>query len=141
MSWFLAYEQIPQSVSAAMLALSDNPLVILLLINVLLLIVGTFMDMTPAVLIFTPIFLPVVTAPLIGMDPVHFGILLIANLCIGLCTPPVGTCLFLGCGVGNTTIARVIKPAVPFFLAMGVALMLITYLPALSLWLPGLLGL
>jgi tripartite ATP-independent transporter DctM subunit len=141
MSWFLAYEQIPQSVSAAMLALSDNPLVILLLINVLLLIVGTFMDMTPAVLIFTPIFLPVVTAPLIGMDPVHFGILLIANLCIGLCTPPVGTCLFLGCGVGNTTIARVIKPAVPFFLAMGAALMLITYLPALSLWLPGLLGL
>lgn len=141
MSWFLAYEQIPQSVSAAMLELTENPLLILLLINVLLLIVGTFMDMTPAVLIFTPIFLPVVTAPLIGMDPVHFGILLIANLCIGLCTPPVGTCLFLGCGVGNTTISRVIRPAIPFFLAMGVALMLITYLPALSLWLPGLLGL
>jgi tripartite ATP-independent transporter DctM subunit len=141
MSWLLAYEQIPQSVSAAMLALSNNPIVILLLINALLLIVGTFMDMTPAVLIFTPIFLPVVSAPFIGMDPVHFGIVIIANLCIGLCTPPVGTCLFLGCGVGETTIAKVIRPAIPFFIAMGVALLLITYIPALSLWLPKVFGL
>jgi tripartite ATP-independent transporter DctM subunit len=141
MSWLLAYEQIPQSVSAAMLALSNNPIVILLLINVLLLVVGTFMDMTPAVLIFTPIFLPVVSAPFIGMDPVHFGIVIIANLCIGLCTPPVGTCLFLGCGVGETTIARVIRPAIPFFIAMGIALLLITYVPALSLWLPKVFGL
>ena len=101
MSWVLAYERVPQTVSAAMIALSNNPIMILLLINVLLLIVGTFMDMTPAVLIFTPIFLPVVTA--LGMDPVQFGIVLIANLCIGLCTPPVGTCLFVSCGVGKTT--------------------------------------
>jgi tripartite ATP-independent transporter DctM subunit len=141
MSWVLAYEQIPQSVSAAMLTLSDNPLVLLLLINLLLLIVGMFMDMTPAVLIFTPIFLPVVTAPLIGMDPVHFGIVMIANLCIGLCTPPVGTCLFIACGVGRTSIARVVAPAIPFFIAMFVSLMLITYWPSLSLWLPRLLGL
>jgi tripartite ATP-independent transporter DctM subunit len=139
MSWVLAYEQIPQMVSDAMLAMSANPLMVLLLINVLLLVVGTFMDMTPAVLIFTPIFLPVVIG--LGMDPVHFGILIIANLCIGLCTPPVGTCLFLGCSVGKTTIARVVPSAIPFFLAMLLALMLITYVPGLSLWLPRLLGL
>jgi len=139
MSWVLAYQSIPQSVSTAMLGLSDNPLVILLLINLLLLAVGTFMDMTPAVLIFTPIFLPVVVG--LGMDPVHFGIMMIANLCIGLCTPPVGTCLFVGCGVGRTSITEVTRPMVPFFLAMAVALMLITYLPGLSIWLPRLAGL
>lgn len=139
MSWVLAYEQIPQMVSAALLELSNNPLMILLLINVLLLVVGTFMDMTPAVLIFTPIFLPVVIK--LGMDPVHFGIVIIANLCIGLCTPPVGTCLFLGCSVGRTTIARVVPAAIPFFIAMLAALLLITYWPALSLALPRLLRL
>ncbi len=139
MSWILTYENIPQTVSDALLALSQNPLVVLLLINVLLLAVGTFMDMTPAVLIFTPIFLPVVVK--LGMDPVHFGIVMIANLCIGLCTPPVGTCLFVGCGVGKTTIARVAAPMIPLFVAMVVALMLITYVPAISLWLPGVFGL
>lgn len=139
MSWVLAYEQVPQLVSEALIALSDNPIMILLLINVLLLVVGTFMDMTPAVLIFTPIFLPVVIG--LGMDPVHFGILLIANLCIGLCTPPVGTCLFVACGVGRTTIARVVPSALPFFVAMLLALLLITYWPALTLTLPRLLGL
>jgi tripartite ATP-independent transporter DctM subunit len=139
MSWILAYENIPQSVSAAMLKISSNPIVILMIINVLLLVVGTFMDMTPAVLIFTPILLPVVTA--LGMHPIHFGILLIANLCIGLCTPPVGTCLFLGCGIGKISIARVLPSMIPFFFAMIAALMLITYWPALSLWLPNLLKL
>jgi tripartite ATP-independent transporter DctM subunit len=139
MSWVLAYEQIPQMVSEAMLAMSANPIMVLLLINVLLLVVGTFMDMTPAVLIFTPIFLPVVIG--LGMDPVHFGIVIIANLCIGLCTPPVGTCLFLGCSVGKTTIARVIPSAIPFFIAMLIALLAITYIPWLSLALPRLLNL
>ncbi|HEX2101893.1 MAG TPA: TRAP transporter large permease, partial [Candidatus Synoicihabitans sp.] len=134
MSWVLAYERVPQMVSEALIGLSSNPLMILLLINVLLLVVGTFMDMTPAVLIFTPIFLPVVIA--LGMHPVHFGIVLIANLCIGLCTPPVGTCLFIGCSVGRTTIARVVAPMIPFFIAMAVSLLLITYVPALSLALP-----
>lgn len=134
MSWVLAYERVPQMVSEALIGLSNNPLVILLLINLLLLVVGTFMDMTPAVLIFTPIFLPVVTG--LGMDPVHFGILMIANLCIGLCTPPVGTCLFVGCSVGKTTIARVVPSAIPFFIAMALALLAITYLPWLSLALP-----
>jgi TRAP-type C4-dicarboxylate transport system permease large subunit len=112
---------------------------ILLVVNVVLLMVGTFMDMTPAVLIFTPIFLPVATN--LGMNPVHFGILMIANLCIGLCTPPVGTCLFLGCGVGGAKMSEVVRPLLPMFVAMTMALLLITYWPALSLWMPGLFGL
>ena len=134
MSWVLASERVPQMVSAAMIGLSDNPIVILLLINVLLLVVGTFMDMTPAVLIFTPIFLPVTSA--LGMDPVQFGIVLIANLCIGLCTPPVGACLFVSCSVGRSSIARVVPPMIPFFIAMLIGLLLITYWPTLSLLLP-----
>ncbi len=139
MSWILETEQVPSAVSQALLAISDEKIVIFLLINVLLLFVGTFMDMTPAVLIFTPIFLPVVEN--LGMDPVHFGIMMIANLCIGLCTPPVGTCLFVGCSVGKTTIANVTGPLIPFFIAMAAALMLITYVPKISLWLPELAGL
>lgn len=139
MSWILAVENIPQTVSAALLSVSENKFVILLLINILLLFAGAFMDMTPAVLIFTPIFWPVVRE--FGMDPVHFGIMLIANLCIGLCTPPVGTCLFVGCGVGKTTLAKVTPPLIPFYAALGVALLLITYLPAVSLTLPRMFGL
>lgn len=134
LSWLLAYQNIPQSVSSAMLAMSDNPMVILLLINVLLLLVGTVMDMTPAVLIFTPIFLPVVAE--LGMHPVHFGVMMIINLCIGLCTPPVGTCLFVGCGVGKTSIAELTRPLIPFFIAMCFALLLTTYWEALTMMLP-----
>lgn len=134
MSWVMTTQDIPQNVSAALLSFSDNKYAILLMINALLLFVGTFMDITPAVLIFTPIFLPVAKG--LGMDPIHFGIMMIANLCIGLCTPPVGTCLFVGCGVGKTSIAKVTPSLIPFFAAMVVALMLITYLPQLSLWLP-----
>jgi tripartite ATP-independent transporter DctM subunit len=139
MSWALSFERVPQTASAALLGLSENPVTILLIINVLLLFVGTFMDMTPAVLVFTPILLPAVLG--VGIDPVHFGIIMIANLCIGLCTPPVGTCLFVGCSVGRTTIARVVPPAIPFFLSMLVAMLFITYVPAISLWLPRWLGL
>jgi len=139
MSWVLAYENIPQSVSNALLSISSDPWTILLLINVLLLLVGTVMDMTPAVLIFTPMLLPVVTG--FGMDPTHFGIMMIANLCIGLCTPPVGTCLFVGCSIGGTTIARTTIPTIPYVFAMLVALILITYFPTFSLWLPRLLDL
>ncbi|MCP4452877.1 MAG: TRAP transporter large permease [Planctomycetes bacterium] len=134
MSWIMTMANIPQTVSNALVRLSDNPIVILFTINLLLLFVGTFMDMTPAVLIFTPIFLPVVRS--MGMHDIHFGIMLIANLCIGLCTPPVGTCLFIGCGVGKTTIAKVTKYMLPFFGAMVVSLMIITYIPKVSLWLP-----
>ncbi len=139
MSWIMTISNIPQTVSSGLLGLSDNPIVIMLMINLILLFVGTFMDMTPAVLIFTPIFLPIAKA--LGLEPVHFGIIMIANLCIGLCTPPVGTCLFLGCGVGKTTIARVTPIMVPFFIAMFVGLMLISYVPEITLWLPQLFGL
>lgn len=139
MSWIMTVANIPQSVSSALLGMSENPYVILLAINVMLLLVGTFMDMTPAILIFTPILLPIVTK--LGLDPIQFGIILIANLCIGLCTPPVGTCLFIGCGVGKSTIAKVTVKAVPFFLAMVVSLLLITFIPWLSLAIPRLCGL
>lgn len=138
MSWILSYEQIPQNVATALIGLSDNPIVILLLINLILLAVGIFMDMTPAVLIFTPIFLPVVTA--LGIDPIHFGIIMVLNLCVGLCTPPVGSVLFIGCSVAQTSIARVVRPLLPLFAAMIVALLIVTYVPALSLWLPRAFG-
>ncbi|OEK08800.1 hypothetical protein A8C32_00545 [Flavivirga aquatica] len=139
MSWVMSFENIPQDISTTLLALSDNPIVILLIINLLLLFVGIFMDMTPAVLIFTPIFLPIITK--LGMDPVQFGIIMILNLCIGLCTPPVGSVLFVGVGIANTTIEKVVKPLLPMFLAMIVSLLLITYLPELTLWLPRVFGL
>lgn len=139
MSWIMTIANIPQTISSTLIAVSDNKIVLFLIINMLLLMVGTFMDMTPAVLIFTPIFLPVVRE--LGMSDLQFGVMMIANLCIGLCTPPVGSCLFLGCGIGKTTIASVTRPMIPFFLAMVVAVLLITFIPALSLWLPGVAGL
>lgn len=139
MSWALSYENIPQEISSVLLSVSDNRIVILIIINLLLLFVGVFMDITPAVLIFTPIFLPVVTE--LGMDPVHFGIVMVLNLCIGLCTPPVGSVLFVGVGVARTSIQNVIKPLMPLFLVMLAALFLITYFPQLSLWLPRLFDL
>ncbi|MFC2087592.1 TRAP transporter large permease [Bacteroidota bacterium] len=139
LSWIMSYENIPQNVSNGLISISNNPIVILLIINMILLFVGVFMDMTPAVLIFTPIFLPVVTTQL-GLDPIHFGIILIVNLCVGLCTPPVGTVLFVGCSVANVKIQNVIKPLIPFFVAMVICLLIITYVPELSLWLPRIFG-
>lgn len=139
MSWVLSFENIPEMISSGIMSISDNKIVILLLINLTLLFIGIFMDMTPAVLIFTPIFLPVVAE--LGIDPIHFGIIMILNLCIGLCTPPVGSVLFVGVGVANTSIQKVLKPLVPLFIAMVVALTLVTYIPALSLWLPSLFNL
>ena len=136
MSWVMSYENIPQEISNTLLSISDNPIVILIIINLILLFVGVFMDMTPAVLIFTPIFLPIVTSPEIGMDPIHFGIIMIMNLCIGLCTPPVGSVLFVGCSVAELKIQQVIKPLLPLFLVMIGVLLLITYFPELTLWLP-----
>lgn len=138
MSWAMSFENIPQDISMALLSLSDNKIVILLLINLILLFVGIFMDMTPAVLIFTPIFLPIVTS--LGIDPVHFGIIMILNLCIGLCTPPVGSVLFIGVGIAGTTIEKVVKPLLPLFIAMVVALVLVTLIPDLSMWLPRVFG-
>lgn len=138
MSWVMAFTNIPTLVSTALLSVSSNKIVILLLINVILLIVGTFMDMTPACLIFTPIFLPVCTA--LGMNTIHFGIMMIFNLCIGTITPPVGTTLFVGVKVGKVQIETVFKQLLVYFAAIFVVLMLVTYIPSLSLWLPKMMG-
>ena len=138
MSWVLASENVPQDISAHLVGLTDSKVLLLLMINAILLAVGTFMDMTPAILIFTPIFLPV--AERLGLHPLHFGIVMIMNLCIGLCTPPVGTCLFLGCGIAETTVTRVMRHILPFFGAMLVTLLICTFVPEISLWLPDKLG-
>jgi tripartite ATP-independent transporter DctM subunit len=139
MSWVMTNADIPYMISEALMNISDNPVVILLVINVILLIVGVFMDMTPAVLIFTPIFLPIATD--LGMNPVHFGIMMIFNLCIGLCTPPVGSALFVGCSVSGVKLQNLIRPMLPFFAALIVSLGLVTFIPEISLFLPNLFGL
>ncbi|MET3600213.1 TRAP transporter large permease [Martelella mangrovi] len=137
MSRAMAFGNIPNMISDFMLGLSDNPIMILLILNLVLLVVGTFMDMTPALLIFTPILMPVVQQ--LGMDPVQFGVMMTLNLCVGICTPPVGSALFIGCSVGGTTIPKVIKPLIPFFLTLIAVLLLVTYVPAISLALPRML--
>ena len=138
MSWILSYENIPQNISHSLIALTENKIVILLIINLILLLVGTFMDMTPAILIFTPIFLPVVTA--LGITPLHFGIIMVLNLCIGLTTPPVGSVLFVGCGIGKTTIGNITRSLLPFYIVMVIVLMLVTYIPQITLFLPKFFG-
>ena len=138
MSWVMAFTGLPSAISGAMLGISSNRYVILMVINILLLIIGTFMDMTPACLIFTPIFLPVCQE--IGMHPVHFGIMMIFNLCIGTITPPVGTTLFVGVKVGHTRIEDVLGPILWYFAAIFGVLLLVTYIPVLSMGLPSLLG-
>lgn len=138
MSWIMAFTGIPGAVSDAMLGISSNKYVILFIINILLLLVGTFMDMTPACLIFTPIFLPICKT--LGMNTIHFGVMMIFNLCIGTITPPVGTTLFVGVKVGQTRIENVIRPLFLYFGAIFIVLLLVSYIPSLSLWLPGLLG-
>ncbi|WP_302271615.1 TRAP transporter large permease [Brachyspira aalborgi] len=139
MSWVMAYTGIPNAVSSFILSISNNKYIILLIINITLLLVGTFMDLTPAVLIFTPIFLPIVTN--LGLHPVHFGLILIFNLCIGSTTPPVGSVLFIGCNVGKVTIEDVIKPLIPYFIVLIIILLLITYIPDIVLFLPKMLNL
>lgn len=139
MSWVMTITNAPQQIAEALLALSENKIVLLLVINLILLVVGMFMDMTPAVLIFTPIFLPIVRD--LGISDIHFGIIMITNLSIGLCTPPVGTCLFVGCGVGNTNITRVTPHLVWLVAAMIIALLIITFVPQLSIAIPRYLGL
>lgn len=138
MSWLLAFNNIPTQVAEALLAVSDNPLIILLIINLVLLLVGSFMDMTPAVLIFTPIFLP--AAMEMGITPLHFGIIMVLNLSIGLCTPPVGSVLFVSCAVAKTSIHNIIRPLLPMYAAMMIVLLLVTYIPAISEALPRAMG-
>lgn len=138
MSFAMAFTGIPQAISAAILGLTTNKIIILLLVNIVLLIVGMFMDVGPAILIFTPIFLPVVRS--IGVDPVHFGLFAIMNLCVGSITPPVGTGLYVGASVGGVKAEQMMKPLVPFYLAILVVLLLITYFPGLVMWLPNMAG-
>jgi tripartite ATP-independent transporter DctM subunit len=133
--WLMAFLQVPQATIAAMKAVSDNPLVILLMINLILLVLGTFMDMAPMIIICTPIFLPVVKA--FGVDPVHFGVILILNAGIGLNTPPVGSVQFVACAIGRVSIGESMRTIWPFYGASVAVLLLVTYIPAISLWLPG----
>ena len=139
MSYVMSYSGIPAAISEGLMSISNNRYVILLIMNVFLLIMGCFLDLTPAVLIFTPIFLPIATS--IGMSPVHFGLMLITNLGIGSVTPPVGSCLFVGCGVAKVKIEGVTKYIIPLFCGMVVALFLITYIPAIPMIVPYLTGL
>lgn len=139
MSWAMASANIPGMISELINSVSASPFVILLILNVILLVVGTFMDLTPAVLIFTPIFLPIANS--IGLDPIHFGIMMIFNLCIGICTPPVGSALFVGCGVAKVPITKVIPHLIPMYVVLFAVLLLITYIPSLSLFLPKMFGL
>lgn len=139
LSFVLSFTGLPQAISSALMGISSNRIVILLIINVILLIVGTFMDMAPALLIFTPIFLPVARS--VGMSDIQFGIMMIMNLAIGTITPPVGSVLFVGCSVAGLKIEDVIKNLLPYFAAILIALLLVTFVPGLSLWLPTVLGL
>jgi tripartite ATP-independent transporter DctM subunit len=134
--YMMAIMQIPAKVTYFFLSISDNKYVFLLLVNILLLLLGTFMDLAPMLLICTPIFMPVIAK--LGIDPVHFGMIMILNLGIGLITPPVGPTLFVGCAIGKVTMEQVSKELWPFYGAMCFALLLVTYIPAISLWLPGL---
>ena len=139
LGWVMAFTQIPQAISAALLGLTNNPVIILLIMNVILLIAGTFMDVTPAILIFTPLFLPIVKT--FGMHPVHFGLILVYNLCIGNITPPVGNTLFVAIKVGRTTLAKVMPYMLMYYVSILAGLVLVTYIPAVSMALPTMAGL
>lgn len=139
LGWVMAFTQIPQAISAALLGLTDNSVILLLIMNVILLIAGTFMDVTPAILIFTPLFLPVVKT--FGMHPVQFGLILVYNLCIGNITPPVGNTLFVAIKVGKTSLSKVMPYMLMYYVAILAGLLLVTYVPAVALGLPMMAGL
>jgi tripartite ATP-independent transporter DctM subunit len=139
LSWVLSYATIPQTISSALLGLADSKVVVLLLMMLILLIVGTFMDPTPAILIFTPIFLPI--AQELGVDPLHFGMMITFNLCVGTITPPVGNVLFVGTKVGGVRVEKVIRALLPFFVALVIGLLVVVFVPQVSLALPGWFGL
>ena len=138
-SFVMSFTGLPAAISKLVLGISSNKYVILLILNIFLLIVGTFMDMAPALLIFTPIFLPIVQS--FGMSPIHFGVMMVMNLSVGTITPPVGNVLFVGCSVAKLRVEQVMKHLIPLFVAIFAALMMVTYIPALSEWLPTVLGL
>ncbi len=136
-AYLLAFYQVPKLMTDTLLGISDNPIMILIMLNVILLALGMIMDMAALILICTPIFLPIAAS--IGMDPVQFGIMMLVNLGLGLCTPPVGTCLFVGCAVGKVPIEKALRTIWPFYLAMLGALILVTFIPSVSMFLPSLL--
>ncbi|TGG92868.1 TRAP transporter large permease [Natronospirillum operosum] len=137
MSRAMAFGDVPSTISSFMIGLSENPVIILLSITAVLLLIGTFMDMTPALLIFTPIFMPVMQG--LGIDPVHFGIIMTINLCVGICTPPVGSALFVGCSISGVSIGQVMKPILPFYFVLIACVLLVTFIPQISLFLPQLI--
>lgn len=139
MSFVMAYAGIPEAISNGLLSLTENKYIIFLLMNLILLVVGMFMDITPAILIFTPIFLPI--AMKFGMSDIQFGVMLIFNMCLGNITPPVGSVLFVGCGIGHVTIEQVTPKLIPYFVVLIIALLMVTFIPGISLWIPQLLGL
>lgn len=139
MSWVMAYSGIPAAISSGLMSITDNKYILLLLMNIILLIVGMFMDITPAILIFTPIFLPI--AESLGMSSIQFGVMLIFNMCMGSMTPPVGSVLFVSCGISKITIEQVTKTLLPYFAVLLGILLAVTYVPALSMGIPTLLGL
>ena len=136
--WLLALLEAPLHLASLLQGITENPLILLLLINVVLLILGTFMDMAPLIIISTPIFLPL--ASQLGMDPIQFGVMLILNLGIGLVTPPIGAVLFVACAIGKLSVEETVKTIWPFYCALLAALLAVIYLPALTLWLPSLFG-
>ena len=136
--WILASEQVPQAIASQILSLTENPIMILALINILLLLLGTFLETTAAIIITAPVFLPVVTQ--IGIDPLHFGIIMVVNLAVGMATPPLGMCLFVGCGIAGVSLERITMAVLPFILIMIVDIAIITYIPAISTLLPMLAG-
>lgn len=137
-SWLMAYLRIPAQATELLLSITDNKVLLLMFINVLLLLLGMIMDMAPLILIVTPILYPVVVGKL-GMSPIHFGIMLMINLAIGLCTPPVGSALFVGCAIGKISIEKATKAMIPFYIAMIVVLFLVTYIPEITMFLPNLI--
>lgn len=138
LSFVLSFTGLPQAISNALLSITSNKYILLIIINLILLVVGTFMDMAPALLIFTPIFLPVVTS--IGMSPIHFGVMMVMNLALGTITPPVGSVLFVGCSVSDLEVEKVVPRLIPYFIAILLGLVLVTFVPAISLGLPTLFG-
>ena len=135
--YFLALYEVPQKTGELMKSVSDTPWVIFLMINVLLFVLGTFLDMAPTILICTPIFMPI--AMQFGMDPLQFGVVMLINCALGLNTPPVGTVQFVGCAIGEVSVGQVMRTIWPFYGALGLTLILVTYVPAFSTWLPGLM--
>ncbi len=138
MAYVMSLAGIPQLIGDWITSISDNKYVALILVNIVLLLMGTFLDLTPGILIFTPIFLPVLTQ--LGVDPVHFGVILVFNMCLGIVSPPTGSALFIGCAIARVSIEQVTRPLIPIFLSTTFALLVVTYVPALSLWLPRLFG-